>query len=739
MEEYVRKHLFSAVVLVVSLATSVQAQEFGYAAKRPVIGGACPVCPWGALAEKVKAAMAPSGYDVQVCYSCSGIDSVRIVSERRKPVPLKLQQARELPQPPAAPVDFGVVNLDFFVDAYRGEGRYKADGPRSNLRLIATIEDPNYFLVATRRDAWITDLKQINERHLPVKILADDSVRSDMILDYYGLDRQSLASWGATRVGPDASNRDGYDVIITFANSLNNTPESNVWYELSQKSNLRFLQLPDDLLNSLAKASEWEIGNTPVGLLRGMDKPIKTILTSGTVIYGRDDMPDQFAYDVAKAVDEHKRLLIFSILPFSYNPAVVWQARGVPLHPGAERYYREKGYMPSASNATASAPTAPAAKALAQPPAEPAQPARSAEVSPNGNVTFRLLAPKATEVVVNGDWPNGRGMVMSKDASGIWTLTTPPLGQELWTYTFSVDGVTMPDPGNPKVLRDITHYLNGVVVPGGTADLYLPAVVPHGSVTAVWYPSTGLKTPRRLLVYTPPGYKSSKESYPVLYLFHGGSADEEAWNVLGQTNVIMDNMIAAGKAKPMIVVMPNANWDERAVLDVGGPRPERPENRPRGLPPGPQNYDRAENEIVNDIVSFIEKNYRAIPDREARAITGLSMGGGIAINVGLKRLDKFAWVGQFSAGMFGGVSGYAPLDIEKISPGFLKDPAETNQKLKLLYFSCGIQDPRHPYQTKAVEQLRGQQIELTFHSFEGAHDWKVWRRSLVDFAGELFR
>ncbi len=321
------------------------AQEFGYTAKRPVIGGACPGCPWGALADKVKAAMRTVGYDVQVCYNCSGIDSVRIVAERRKPLPLSPQQARTMPAPPKAEVDFGVVNLDFFVDAYRGAGRYKADGPRPNLRLIATIEDPNYYLVATRAEAWITDLSQIRERRLPVRILTEDSLRADMVLDYYGISSAALASWGGSRVSTDAANRDRYDVVICFANSLNNTPESNVWYELSQKSNLRFLQLPEDLLASMAKASEWEIGYTPVNLMRGMDTPIRTIYTSGTVVYGRADMPDQFAYDVARALDAQKRLLIFSIIPFSYNPDIVWQARGVPLHPGAERYYRERGYM----------------------------------------------------------------------------------------------------------------------------------------------------------------------------------------------------------------------------------------------------------------------------------------------------------------------------------------------------------------------------------------------------------
>jgi uncharacterized protein len=337
--------LACSLLAITMIAMPATAQEYGYAAKRPVIGGACPGCPWGALADKVKAAMQPAGYDVQVCYNCSGIDSVRIVAERRKPLPLAPQQARTMPAPPPAEVDFGVVNLDFFVDAYRGAGRYKTDGARTNLRLIATIEDPNYYLVATRAEAWITDLSQIRERKLPVRILTEDSLRADMVLDYYGINREALASWGGTRVSTDAANREGFDVVICFANSLNNTPESNVWYELSQKSNLRFVQLPEDLLASMAKASEWEIGNTPVNLMRGMDKPIRTIYTSGTVIYGRADMPEGFAYDVARAMDAQKRLLIFSIIPFSYNPDVVWQARGVPLHPGAERYYREKGYL----------------------------------------------------------------------------------------------------------------------------------------------------------------------------------------------------------------------------------------------------------------------------------------------------------------------------------------------------------------------------------------------------------
>ncbi len=383
---------------------------------------------------------------------------------------------------------------------------------------------------------------------------------------------------------------------------------------------------------------------------------------------------------------------------------------------------------------------------------------RSAEIAPDGRVTFRLTAPKASEVLVNGDWENGRRMPMTKEPSGIWSLTTPPLSPEVWTYTFSVDGVAMLDPGNPGVVRDGTRYLNTVLVPGPASALYQPGKTPHGTVSAIWYPSTALKADRRLVVYTPPGYEGARTTrYPVLYLFHGGGGDEEAWSVMGSAGVIMDNLIAQGKAKPMIVVMPNANWTEVAVPGVGGVRPpagarggggQPPAATPQGgggqppaAPPpgGGQDYSRAEQEIVNDIIPFIDANYRTLAARESRAIAGLSMGGGVSINVGLKRLDVFASVGEFSSGMFGGVAGYAPFDVEKLAPNFLQDPAATNKRLRAFYFSCGAEDPRMPFQTKVVEELRGHKIALTFKSFPGAHEWRVWRNSLADFPTMLFR
>ena len=368
----------------------------------------------------------------------------------------------------------------------------------------------------------------------------------------------------------------------------------------------------------------------------------------------------------------------------------------------------------------------------------------SPEILSDNRVTFRLLAPQAADVQLNGDWPGGRGTKMTKDASGVWSVTTPPLAAEVWTYTFSVDGVSTLDPASTRVVRDTTHFWNAVLVPGPGSALYQAGKVPHGTVTTVWYPSPALKADRRLIVYTPPGYETSRVRYPTVYLFHGGGADEEAWLVEGVTNVVMDNLIAQGKARPMIVVMPNANWTESAALDYGGPRTARGGAQPGAAggaraPGGGQNYDQAVEDIVNGMIPFIEKRFRALPNRENRAITGLSMGGGVAINVGLKRLDKFANVGEFSSGMFGGVAGYAEFDIDKISPGFLKDVAATNKKLKVLFFSCGESDPRLPFQTKAVEDLRSHGITITFKSYPGGHEWRVWRASFVDFASMLFR
>jgi enterochelin esterase-like enzyme len=363
---------------------------------------------------------------------------------------------------------------------------------------------------------------------------------------------------------------------------------------------------------------------------------------------------------------------------------------------------------------------------------------RSPEVLADGRITFRLLAPGATKVLVQGTWEGGRDVAMTRDDSGLWSVTTGIIQPELWAYTFEVNGVRTLDPHNYNVVRDGPGFMNTVVVPGDASAIFQTRAGPHGTVTTTWFTSKDLKAARRMIVYTPPGYEGSDTRYPVLYLLHGSGGDEEAWPEMGAANVIMDNLIAQGKAKPMIVVMPNAYWNEYASLDVAGPRTAPPP----GVGSGNQEFAGHERAIVNDIIPFVEKHYRTLAGRENRAIAGLSMGAGIAMNVGLKRLDVFASVGILSSGTFGRVvNGAAPgaMLLDQISPGFFADPAATNKKLRLLFFSCGTDDTRITSLTKVEEDLRSHKIDFIFKRYPGEHEWKVWRHSLADMAPMLFR
>ena len=240
-----------------------------------------------------------------------------------------------------------------------------------------------------------------------------------------------------------------------------------------------------------------------------------------------------------------------------------------------------------------------------------------------------------------------------------------------------------------------------------------------------------------MFVYTPPGYEDSKDKYPVLYLLHGSGGDEDAWPTMGIANVIMDNLIATGRAKPMIVVMPNAYATEIASLDLAGPRTAPPP----GVGSGQTSYDPNEKDIVGDLVPFVDKHFRTIANRENRALAGLSMGAGITTNVALKRLDIFASVGILSSGGFrpsatspGGIA-----VIEKINPDFFTNPAATNKKLRLLFFSVGTEDPRLPSLNDLQAQLKAHNINFVARTYPGEHEWKVWRHSLVDMAPMLFR
>ena len=239
----------------------------------------------------------------------------------------------------------------------------------------------------------------------------------------------------------------------------------------------------------------------------------------------------------------------------------------------------------------AQAPAAPAqAPAAGQRAGAPQGPrVVSPEILPDKKVTFRLLAPKAGAVVLNGNWDQGTNIPMTKDDQGIWSVTVGPLGEQLWGYSFSVDGVKVMDPGNGEYQRDGQRYDNLLMITGPASDAWtFKPDVPHGTVSAVWYPSTILKQPgRRMYVYTPPGYESSTAKYPVFYLLHGGGGDEDAWTTMGRANIILDNLIAAGKAKPMIVVMPNGNATQ--IVSQGyayGPTPPARARRRAGASAG---------------------------------------------------------------------------------------------------------------------------------------------------------
>jgi uncharacterized protein len=328
-----------------------QPPGIGVAAHRPIFGGACKTCPWGVVADVVKAALKPYGYDVQVCYHCFMADAPRIVGDAREPPPWTVHMGGDvipdsfIPPPPKGHVEFGATADQFLVAAYNGTGPYARDGPRRQLRLIANIASPVYLIVAVRRGSGITDLAQLKDHHGPLKIVADADM-AGVILPYYGVSMDSLKASGATFASSLVpADRADADVIVHYGN-LANSPEFNIWYDASQHDDLVYLQLPDDLLAKLGSDLGLERRDIPTGLLHGMTDPIHTVARTGTAIYARDDLPASFAYLVAKALDEQQDLFEWTIGNYSYNRTRVATVGNVPLHPGAARYYRERGYLP---------------------------------------------------------------------------------------------------------------------------------------------------------------------------------------------------------------------------------------------------------------------------------------------------------------------------------------------------------------------------------------------------------
>ena len=389
---------------------------------------------------------------------------------------------------------------------------------------------------------------------------------------------------------------------------------------------------------------------------------------------------------------------------------------------------------------------------------------KSPEVGPDGSVTFRLKAPDASAVGVNGNWQPGLmppPQAMTKGADGIWELTVNGLKPEMWTYTFVVDGVRMLDPGNVNVMRDGIRFMSMVTIPGPGSALYTVNDVPHGTVRQVWYPSPTLgMTERRMYVYTPPGYEGGKQRYPVLYLLHGGGGDEDAWDTLGRANEILDNLIAAGKARPMIVVMTNGNWDQTAAPGV---TPQTESSFAAFLHPNTPAFNKLiddmllfSDSLVKDVIPFVDKTYRTIPNRDHRAIAGLSMGGGQTIWAAFHHLDTFSYVASFSGGLilFPDAMKIVPvapgtpmipgvgqeLNVAALPADFPGLNASANQKLHLLYFSVGQDDGLLASNQQFMDWLTSEGVQYQKMILPGYHhEWPFWRISLADVAPKLFQ
>jgi|WetSurMetagenome_2_1015567.scaffolds.fasta_scaffold52594_1 uncharacterized protein len=359
-----KKALSFGVLLLVTVGflaaqSSPQIANAAPASKRLVFGGACKVCPWGALAEVVRSSMQYYGYDVQICNNCNAEDSPRIVAEARTPPPYKVDpnvSAEAAPPnvPGLGPVDLGATGGAFLCDAYHATGRYAKDKPAPHLRLLANIQGaPTYLIVAAKTGTGISDLSQVRAKRWPVRIYAQRNNKMvDEVLAHYKLSAKEIEEAGGFVGGssPDAStapNPTSYDIIIYAGGWVGTMPESRTWADVIQKNSWDYLTLPEPLLDSLARNFSAEREIVPFGWLPGLERAIPSIAVAapGTAVYARAEFPESVAYDVAKALDEHQDRLLRTNQRFFYDVHRVYKICDVPLHSGAARYYKEVGYM----------------------------------------------------------------------------------------------------------------------------------------------------------------------------------------------------------------------------------------------------------------------------------------------------------------------------------------------------------------------------------------------------------
>ena len=339
----------------------------------------------------------------------------------------------------------------------------------------------------------------------------------------------------------------------------------------------------------------------------------------------------------------------------------------------------------------------------------------------DNSVMFRVNAPQAQLVQID---LGGKKYDMTKGEGGTWTVTTSPQVPGYHYYSLVVDGVSTADPAS-QTFYGCSRWSSAIEIKEAGMDDFEVQDVKHGEVRTVYYFSKVDEAWRPLMVYTPAGYNEGSESYPVVYIQHGGGEDHRGWMEQGRTAQIMDNLIAAGKAKPMIVVSSNSNVQSRNGGFGGGYSWQ-----------GMQTF---RSELLENVIPFVEKTYRVKKDRKSRAMCGLSMGGGQSFYIGLRDPEVFANVGVFSTGMFGGIQGASNFDLEKEVPGMLTDTKTFNQQFDVFFVSCGEQDPRIEYTRNIVKKMRDGGVEVKFNSYPGDHEWQVWRKSLHEFAQYLFK
>jgi len=359
------------------------------------------------------------------------------------------------------------------------------------------------------------------------------------------------------------------------------------------------------------------------------------------------------------------------------------------------------------------------AESAAPVPLAPAPPV-SPQLQPDGTVIFQLAMPNAAKVELHLEGTKDP-VPMTKSADGTWSVTVPGLAPQYYSYSFKVDGTDVLDPHNVTLKPSFFSVQNVFLVPGHPPMAWEPANVPHGVVHHHYYRSAVVGDDRDYFVYTPPGYDpTAKNVYPVLYLLHGYSDDASAWISVGRANVIVDNLIAQGKAKPMLIVM-TLGYGALEIVDGRGSIGDAKLRE--------RSYSKFRESLLKEVIPQIENEYKVAKDRDSRAIAGLSMGGAESLYVGLSELDRFSWIGTFSAGG-------ASEDYSAAYPGL---DSKANSRLHLFWIACGTEDRLIGSNRKFREWLASKEIRHVDIETPGAHTWMVWRRNLAEFAPLLFR